>query len=194
MDPKFQTSFIPKKTYEGSGVGGTSIVTIVSVLLFLASIIGAAGSYFYNGQLTNIISNNQVKIKNAKDSFDLPTIETLIRLDQRIEASKQLLKSHVAVSPVFDFLEQKTVKSIRFDSLSFSFTPQKATLIARGQAASIKAYKSIAYQSELIADNRLVRDQIFSDFNLDQSGAVSFTFSATVDPRLLLYTDAIGAH
>ncbi len=190
MDPKFQTSFIPKQAYAGEGSSGTSLTLLISGAIFLVTLLAAGAVYFYAKQVDSQIAGSQDSIIKENQAFDLPFIESMVRLDTRIESGKKALNTHVAVSPLFSFLQKNMLKSIRFDSLTYSSSAQKISVVAHGQAQS---YLAIAYQSELFSENRLIKDVIFSDFNLDASGAISFTFGATIDPNLISYKSAAAA-
>lgn len=187
MDSKFQTSFIPKKIYE-EPKEGMGLLTLIAAIVFVVTLLGYAGVYFYAQSIDSQLAAADKTIQANRDAFDVPFITTMARLDARIEASKQLLASHTALSPVFSFLQANMLKTVRFDSMNYAYSPSKITIVAHGQAQS---YQSIAFQSELFADNRLISDVIFSDFNLDQSGNITFTFGATVDPRLVSYSDLV---
>lgn len=189
MDPKFQTSFIPKKIYE-EPKGGVNLLTLISAIVFAATLVGYGGIYFYSANIDSQLKSADETVQKNRDAFDVPFIMTMERLDARIEAGKKLLSSHIALSPVFALFQANMLKTIRFDSLNYSYSPQKITVVAKGQAES---YQAIAFQSELFADNRQISDVIFSDFNLDNSGNITFTFGATVDPRLVSYSDLVSS-
>ena len=187
MDPKFQTSFIPKKIYE-QPKGGTNLLTVITAIVFAVTLLGYAGVYFYSQNIDTQLAAADQTIQKNRDAFDVPFITTMSRLDDRIEAAKKLLASHTALSPVFTFFQTNMLKTLRFDTFNYTYSPQKISIVAKGQAES---YQAIAFQSELFADNRLISDVIFSDFNLDSSGKITFTFGASVDPRLVSYSDLV---
>ncbi len=189
MDPKFQTSFIPKKSYEESPKGA-NLLTLIAGAIFLVTLLGSGGVYLYNKSVNQQITASKATIQTERDSFELPFIDLLTRLDGRIEAGKKLLGAHVALSPLFGFFGANMLQSMRFDSLAYTQTPQKISVTAHGQAQS---YQSIALQSDIFAQNRLIQNVIFSDFSLDQTGAIAFTFSATVNPDLVSYSKSLAA-
>jgi len=183
MEPKFQTSFIPKRALESTGGHGSDLLTIIASFLFIISLVAAGGVYFYSHSLDSQLASDQAIVQKAKDSFDQNLIETLISTDKRLSVSNQLLTAHTALSPFFTFLGQRILKNVRFDSMTYAFGP-KILITAHGQAQD---YEALAAQSESFATGDLIHNPIFSDFNLDQTGNVAFSFSAELDPYLVSF-------
>ncbi len=189
MDPKLQTSFIPKKALTDGGVvgSGVNLVSLIVSFIFIVTIAGAAGLYFYSKVLDTKVANETKTLQENEDRLELTTLEQYIRLDDRIEAAKEILRNHVAVTPIFDTLQKTVLQSVQFSNLNLTFGGKdKIVLAMKGQTLN---YSSIAFQSDIISkdENGLIKDPIFSDLNLDASGNVSFSFTATLDPTLILY-------
>ncbi|MDD5050403.1 MAG: hypothetical protein PHV93_01515 [Candidatus Pacebacteria bacterium] len=189
MDPKLQTSFIPKKALtDGDKVsGGINLVSLITALIFIITLATAGGLYVYSGVIDKQVTKETQTLKQNEDALELPTLEQYIRLDDRIEAAKQILHNHIAVTPIFDTLQKTVLKSIQFSDLTLTFGgPDKISLAMKGQTLN---YGSIAYQSDIISKDEggLLKNPIFSDLNLDASGNVTFSFAATLDPSLILY-------
>ena len=109
----------------------------------------------------------------------------MIRLDSRLTSAKSLLTSHIALSPLFDILGKSTLKrSVRFKTLDVSVGDGKVSLVMKGQATGFTA---IALQSDSFGKDKRLQSPLLSDLALDQTGAVSFTFTATIDPSTLAY-------
>lgn len=169
----------------GKKSGTISLVSLLSVIIFVVSIVLSGGVYFYQNLLAKQIVASQVSLEKAKGAFDPATITDLVRLDSRIEGAKELLAKHVAISPLFSVLEGVILKSVRFENLNLVTSDGgRATLRIKGQALN---YSSVAFQSDEMAKIRFFKDQIFSDLNLDQGGNVSFNFSTSVDPNLISF-------
>ncbi len=187
MDQKIQTSFIPKKPIAGNSAssGGTSFLTIISLFIFFVALLATAGTFFYEKHLEEQASLVQEELKKKSETFNEASIEQLIALDKRIESAKQILAKHTVLTPLFELIGDSMLQTVRFSDLNYvSDTNGKITLTARGQAVN---YDSIAFQSDVISQKRFIKNPVFSDLNLDQSGNVGFNFNATVDPQLLFY-------
>lgn len=187
MDPQVQTSFIPKQPLVESGRRrlGVGLLLLVSILLFVLSVAGAGAAFGYQSILKASISNKDSTLKTAEGAFEANVIEDLIRLDNRLTHTSDLLQKHIAPSGVFDFLSTITLEKVQFTS--FKFTSGK------GGAATIQldgigdSFSTVALQSDQFGSTRLLKDVIFSDVTVGSGGKVNFRVSATLDPTLYMY-------
>ncbi len=195
MDPKFQTSFIPKKAIsESAPRASISLFLLVSIIIFLATLGVSGYVYLEKSSLSNQIIAEQDIIKKNKGSFDTNTIESILTLNSRILTADKLLASHVSVTPVFDFLSRSTLKNVRFKSFTFTnnFTSSSG---AKGLGIQLsgdaKSWETLASQADEFgkADwKKKISEPKVSSFSLNPDGSVSFTFSAFVQPELISYT------
>jgi len=122
-------------------------------------------------------------LERAKGAFEPKLIDELVRVDRRIESSKELLNSHVVLSPLLDFLEDATLRNVKLEEMFFDLEEEgKIRLRLAGEASS---YASIVLQAESFGQSRFLKDQLFSDFDLNQLGNVNFDFTAIVDKGLV---------
>lgn len=188
-----QTSFIPKKPIVASSkMGSTSasapinLFTLLATILFIVAIALSGGVYFYKGLVVKQIETDRATLERAKGAFDPELINQIVRLDSRIETSKKLFASHVAVTPLFDFLSSITLRSVRFKDFSFSYlSPNEITVSMRGQA---QGYAAVALQSDLFDSQKGLSDTVIGDMALDPSGLVNFSVSTTIDPNIVSYS------
>ena len=189
MEPKFQTSFIPKKPIVASeGVGKKSVdfFMMIATLLFLGSIVLSAGVYAYKILLDSRIQTLQSSLAKSSDAFDQDAIGNISRLNTRIEVSKDLLSKHLSTSAIFGFLASHTLKTISYADFSYSYgSDGSIKVVLKGLAEN---YSSIALQSEEFGkQNQYIKSPIFSDLNPDQTGSVVFTLTALLDKNLISY-------
>ncbi len=96
--------------------------------------------------------------------------------------------SHVALSKLFDELEQKVLASVRFTDFSYDSTSAgRVLLTSTGQAAS---YNAIALQSGDFSKSDIITDPIFSEVNIGTTGAIHFDFTALINSGRIRYTPA----
>jgi hypothetical protein len=118
----------------------------------------------------------------------------LISLNNRIEESKKLLNSHLAISPVFTMLEQNVLRNIRLKNMKFSYAgSDKIKIELAGTAADYDALskQSDAFGSEAL--RKFISTPVISDFNPTADGSISFNFTANVDPKLVSYENIIAS-
>lgn len=194
MEPKFQTSFIPKKPLVASGgVAKKSIdfFAIIATILFLGSLVLAGAVYAWRYTLEKQVASSEASLVKAREQFDQEFIGYINRLNTRIETSKELLNNHVGASTIFGFLASHTLKTVSYSDFSYTFDKDKTVkVVLKGNA---KSYSSIALQSEEFGlQNQYIKSPIFSDLNPDQTGNVVFTLTALLDKNLISYQKNIG--
>lgn len=194
MDPNTpQTSFIPKQPLVETSVAPTrsfNLVNFLATIIFVGSLAAAGGLYFYQGVLTTNIAEMNISLERSKAAFEPGLIADLQVLDKRLNSSKEILGNHTTVSPVFQALESLTLKSVRFTKFSYEASKedsQKIEVKMTGQTSASGGYRSIALQSNKLAENKYFQDIIFSNLTLTQSGGVSFDLTFTVDQNLLSF-------
>jgi hypothetical protein len=188
MDPQVNTSFIPKAalTAEKARSGGIGLFLLISILIFILSIIAAGGAFAYTGILNSNLAKNKADLAQQQGAFDPATIQELLKLDSRIEQGKLLLNKHVASSALFNFLSQNTLVNVQFSSFNYLLNADgTATVQLEGSADS---FSTIALQSDALGKSSALKDVVFSGIAVDTSNRVTFTVNATVDPSLISYS------
>jgi len=201
MDTKFQTSFIPKAPIMQAKTTKSSIsfFLLISIIIFLVSLGLAAWVYLEKNYLIQQITSEQKTITTNKSGLvsDSNTVESIIDLNNRINIGKDLLSHHVAISPIFAFLQQVTLKNVRFNSFTFSSASKDSngnTIVGIQLAGVAQDWESVASQADefdMPAWKNIINDPKISNFGLNQDGSVSFSFSATINPQFLSYTNNI---
>jgi hypothetical protein len=141
------------------------------------------------------ITADQTAIETNKNGLvsDSVTIESLVELNSRTNVAKDLLSKHVAVSPIFNFLQQTTLKSVRFTNFSFTSSGKDSSGSNRvavqmsGQARNWETVASQADEFGKIDWRKIISEPKISNLSLNADGSVSFLFSAFVSPDFLVY-------
>lgn len=188
MDEKFQTSFIPKKpvvsSIDTSG-SGRSLFMVISIFIFIVSLILAGAVFGGKKYLSSQLAKDKENFSKNQESFDTVTVDTLVKLDKRIESAKKILKKHVAVLPLFDYFESKTLKNVRFKNMKLSFLEDNTIEVAmKGEA---KNFSAVALQSDVFAENKNFISSMISDIDLSPTGSVIFNFKTQIDPSMVSY-------
>ena len=195
VETKFQTSFIPKKLMASEKPAGSrmSLFLLISLIIFLISLGFAAFVFLEKQYLTSKILGDQKVIETNKGSFDTATIDSVVELNSRIEVAKNLLASHTAVSPIFNFLNQATLKNVRFKDFTFSGSALDSAgqrVIGIKMSGTAKDFETVASQADELGKpdwRNIIRDTKVSNLSLNNDGSVSFVISASVVPSFLLY-------
>jgi len=196
MEPKFQSSFIPKgplsTTAIVSSVGHNrqekSFFTFVATVIFIISIVAAAGMFGYKYYLKYSIEQMGIDLKKAQATLEPEKIHELTRLDSRINVTKELTSKHRVLTPLFEFLEISTPRLLRFKDFHYGITGRGLELSIKGEA---RGYATLALFDDILSKNQFFKDSTFSNLNLNDKGDVSFSLEAIIDPNLLSYSRAI---
>ncbi len=153
--------------------------------LFTLSIVLAGGVFLYQLFLNYSISQMKGELESARAALEPETVNTLIRLNSRLVSTESLIKNHQIITPIFDFLEISTPKTVRYTDFNFNNTTKGPELIIQGQAVS---YAALAAAAETFdkADTYFA-STVFSDLKLDDKGNVIFTLRTQVKPAALSY-------
>ena len=138
----------------------------------------------------NYLNNNIVllgkSIANQKASFEIPTVNEVTGFSEKISAAKKLLAEHKAFSNVLDFLQDFTMKDIRFNDLNYSSADAgRPTLVLSG---ATKSYASLTAQIQALEKYNQVEQVSVSGLSLDANGAVRFNLKIILDPDITAYT------
>ena len=191
MEPKFQSSFIPKSSVATSTVSTMrptvrdgSILGFVAGLIFSASVILALGIFAYQLYLNYSIKSMAANLEDARAALEPETVNELTDLDKRIASTDEIISKYSSLSVLFSFLEDSTLRAVRFSNLSYATTPQGLVLTMRGEA---QGYAALALQAEAFNKSEILDTPVFSDLNLDDRGNVVFSVKAGVNPNQLSY-------
>lgn len=194
-EQKYTTSFIPKKPIQVSkkpgkiSKGGASFMTMITLVIFIATLVAAGGVYVYQLSLNGRIETQNKNLLKARESFNSEFIAQATRLNDRIESVRSLVNNHVAPSQIFKLLEDETLTTVRFNSLRYyEDEDNKLRLDVSGLA---KGFQSIVLQSDRYGNTGKLRDVLFASLQPTEEGLVSFTFDGSVEPRAILYRNLV---
>jgi hypothetical protein len=194
MDPRFQSSFIPKKPIAAAAQskrGPINLLSLIATVVFIVSLAAAAGSFFYQSYLNARIASDEQSLNLTKGQFDPATINQIIRLDTRLNVADSLLSGHRSLSNLFAALESTTIQSVRFTSFMFASGDQNAlTLTLKGEALS---FSDVALESAALNKTSYFKNISVGDLSVEPSGAVSFNATMTVIPSLVTYVPSATA-
>ncbi len=194
METKFQTSFIPKKSFipveNAHSHSGNSFFMVFATILFIASISGAAFMFVAKTLLIRAQEQSKIALAESEKRFNVPLIEELKKANIKIDLATHLLKNHVAVSETFKIIGGLTAERVRFTSFSFSAPDFSSNANSDTQTFKINmkgianSFNTVAFQSDVLGKsqqygtNKVIKNPILSDLAVDANGNVGFNFSA----------------
>jgi len=196
MENSFQTSFIPKKPVSAQSTTNSApvgLLTIFFLALLIISSVASAGLFFYKNYLVGQVKVLQSSLAKYGSSFQKETIEELELFDKRTTIAKQILASHIVMSPLFALLGDLTIPSIQYTKYQQQMDGKGFLVELSGVA---RDYRSIALQADAFntATGRSFKNVVFSNLTKDTRGNVLFDINFTVDPSLLSYSNSFTAN
>ena len=195
MENTFQTSFIPKKPLNSTNNSSKykapiGILPVIASIVLAVVIASSIGLYFYKNYLENKKNNLSTSISQIKDGFDQKVIGDLELFDKKISTAKDVLSSHLVLSPMFSLLGDLTLPSIQYTSFEHQVTDKGFSVQISGLA---RDYKSIAMQADVFNgdDGHYFKNVIFSNLVKDKNNNVTFDLEFNVDPSILSYENNI---
>ncbi len=198
MEPRFQTSFIPKKPIindariasSSSVVRESNVFNLIAVIVFVATLLASGGLFGYKIYLKQQIDKDNKDISDAQAAFQVDKIKELLDANNRILASKDLLDKHVAVSSLLTLLQSLTVRRLRLVTLDYSNKTGQNVISLSGQAQN---YNALVEQSRIFEESQYLSNNIFSNFTLEDNGYIKVDFDSAVDTSLISYKKALEA-
>lgn len=194
--PATPPSFIPKKPVTNAArLGGSRAmgmaIFFIALLIFVASGVGAGIAFFSEQYLKKQISDKSTKLQQDQAAFDLPTIEDLGRLDQRMKNGESLMQRHYTAMTPLVYLGDQTLQNVQFTNYAYKVDTDGDTTILLGGIAN--GFGSVALQSDQFSASKKFKDVVFSNIVMNQTGkGVGFSVSMTLDPSLVSYADSLG--
>lgn len=199
MEQEFRTTFIPKKPMVTAPASSTrnikkpvGIFFSISVLIFVATLVSAGGVYLYKTYLTKELNNLTFELEAIEKKIDGNFIKEVTVIDKRLKNSETILNQHTVIAPLFMALGESTLPTVRYTKLDVSFDDTK-NLVAKLSGES-DGYRSIALQSQALAEKTSLKNIIFSNFIVTPKGRVSFDVSFTLPITDLSFEKFINAN
>jgi len=196
MENEFRTTFIPKKPIVSQSSQSSApvskpvgILFVVSVIIFIMSLVTAGGMYGYKVYLEKQVVDLSNSLNLVQKNLDPNTIKEFTVMDKRLRNSETLLNQHIVTSPLFTMLGVTTLPTVRYTKMDMSFN--EAGNLAVTMSGESDGYRSIALQSQALSQNANLSDTIFSNFTVTPKGRVSFDVAFTIPKSDLQFSKNI---
>lgn len=202
MEPKFNTSFIPKKSLQadvsGTTAGKDRFVRrrdvrgpgyYLMLMVFLASVVISLGVFGYTKIVESNIQEKIARLERQKESFDEDTVAMLTRADSQITNAKKILAGHVAVSELFTLLETITLSRVQYTELEYTGMPNQTAVVSiSGQA---KNFQDVALQTEQYRLHQSLYKPVVRDLERQENRTIDFSIDLAADQRLVTFSSAL---
>lgn len=208
---EFRTTFIPKTSEAGNSGSSASfgggmpphnspnaarrgsfgLVTVALVMLLFATLILSVVVYGIDKSTTANIASLAESLQRSQKAFEPKVIVELKELDTRLKTASTLLANHVALTSFFTLLSDQTLPGVAYDSFRFTNDIKQGNIISiTGRATS---YETIAEQSSIFGDDARIKQHVFSNFKLLDTGYISFDLFVIPTEQGILYAQSAQA-
>ncbi len=187
--PTIPTSFVPKQPVHSAArfqKSGGNLLMFIAMFMFIFALVGSVGVFAYGAYLDNVLKVKAAELAATEASVDTETVEEFIQFRDRFSAAGEVLDGHIAASNFFDVLEKLTLVNVRFSALTFELGDDGLYRVE--MAGTARTFNALAAQSRGFAEEKLIKRAIFANIETSQTGTVSFTMNAELDPSLLVFS------
>jgi len=136
-----KSSFIPKKEIkrnaEKRSGSGISIFLLISLVIFLATVIGGIGMSFWKTTLEKENIKKTKILDEKSERYGIGTFTEFLRINKKIHVAETLLNSHYAVYPIFEYLNKATIRDIVYTKMTLREDGNYVVVEASGKAMEI---------------------------------------------------------
>lgn len=185
------SSFIPKKEFNKKKTGGRglrlNIFFLISLMIFLTTIISSAGIYLWKEDLKKTNKGYEESFASKGEDLGIESIKTFSALDKRISSAKEILKNHYDILEIFSYLEKNTLGDSRGEVTLTDLTiKEKQNIISVEAKGKTLDLTNIQIQSKGYNSNPNISDLVLSDVTKSNRGAYwEFNLYFNVDKKFL---------
>jgi hypothetical protein len=200
MEPKFNTSFIPKKSLQdvGGNTGGRYVGRrdvygpgfYLSLLVFLVAVVATVGLFAYSKIIEKSIEEKITLLEAKKAVFSSEDIVALIRADTQIKNAHRLVLEHVTLSELFNHLEKITLKRVQYTGLEYAGFPNEVGLVTL--SGNAKNFQDVALQTEQYRTDTNMRNPIVRELERDKEEDVSFSIDVLTNIEFLSFASMLS--
>lgn len=161
MDSSPNGSFIPKRSVNkpAAKIGRKIyIFSYVAYVVFFGTMLSVVGVFVIDRQVDQRLQEYVIEVDGAQSLFDRNQIDSLVSLDRKLNLASRLLDNHVAVSIIFEALEEAVLRDVKFNS--FTYTRD----YANSSSVSIEA-QAEDFDKVIVQRDDLLENPVFSNVN-----------------------------
>lgn len=198
MDPKFQTSFIPKKPSAGgeierpssASIGSTfSILSFVATTVFIVALVLGGALFAYEQVLTDSLAKQAQDLQIVEEKLDSPVFAELLTASQQMKIVKLLLEKHIMVSRVFELLQADTLPTVKISS--FQFKPDTDGSMMVELKGETQSYGQLGRQMSVFRESESIKSPTLNDLKLKDTGNIEMKITGHIDQKLVSYPEFI---
>ncbi len=191
------TSFIPKQSpvrrQQQVGSRQVHLFSLFSYGAFFIALALTAGSFFFERHTEKQLGAKVEELNQAIGGFNEADMNQVREFNARLVQTRDRLESGVSVAAIFEALEDATVQSVSFDSLTLT-RPDDAGVVVEAQMMT-NSFDSSLFQRGVLERSPVVESVLVEDLSLEQAtettaGGVSFVAKINIPASVVPNTPA----
>ena len=181
-------SFIPKqgsaKRVRQTASRQVHILTVVSYVLFVATLVASMGVFFYNRYLDKRLNGEVEKLSSDIGGFSEADMDTVREFNIRLHQAQGRIDKSISITSVFGALEDATLKSAAISELTITREDDSQILVKA--KVNTDSFDASLFQRGVYERNSVIKDVEITDLTLDRNteensiSGVSFLAKITV--------------
>ncbi len=164
---------------------------VVGLIILGIAVLLSVGVFAYARFLGSESASKAAELKQAQNSVSEDTVNSFLRLKNRLTSAQTILADHVTLSQFFNTLESLTLQNVRLSSLTLTVADDHSADVKITGTA--KDFNTLAAQSAAFTAQPLIHQAIFSGITADNTGVVTFSLEAPPDPQLVNFSSGVPA-
>lgn len=201
MEQKFNTSFIPKQSLQADTDASASKDRYVSrrtvngpgfyltLFILLMSIVVSFGIFGFTIVVEKGIDERIKNLEDTKALFSEANIEMLLRAESHINNAKSTLMGHIAVSGLFEELEDVTLKRVQY--MEFLYAGLPGAMSNFTVSGFSENFQDMALQTTQYRVSEFLDDPIVRELERTEVGPVFFSVDVSAFPELTAFSSVI---
>lgn len=188
-------SFIPKqgpaRRSRQTASRQVHIFTILSYVLFVATLAATLGVYLYTSHLQNQLNKEVGTLDGLIGSFKSGDMDRVREFNVRLKQANDRLTNSVSLTSVFSAIESATAQTVQIDELKVNRNDDQDFTVAA--KLSTGSFDSSLFQRSVLESNSIVESVTVDDLTLspaENGGDVSFVATLVVPLEEVPYTAA----
>ena len=181
-------SFIPKqgsaKRVRQTASRQVHILTVVSYVLFVATLVASMGVFFYNRYLDKRLTGEVEKLSSDIGGFSEADMDTVREFNIRLHQAQGRIDKSISITSVFGALEDATLKSVAISELTITREDDSQILVKA--KVNTDSFDASLFQRGVYERNSVIKNVEITDLTLDRNteensiSGVSFLAKITV--------------
>lgn len=160
------------------------LLSILSYVLISVSLVASAGVFFYKYQTDKVLANEKKDLSEAVAKFKQDDMDSVILLDERLEAIKTLVSDNLSFRTVLKIIEDSTIDTVRF--LGLTIDRDDDNIITLAADIQTDSFDSVLFQRNIYEQASTISSIEVKDVQITLAPESAADSTVVTGPRISL--------